>query len=139
MTALGERQQAKASEAAPSETWLARTARREVERREAHELADRIRRTLAVELNDRQVEGGGWRHRVTPVDFVSVTLEHSSGMSLSLIHERSYRKGAARRRLTVRGGYPSEYYEWRAEPVTVGIDTSPDSKARHIIESLLPG
>jgi hypothetical protein len=110
----------------------------EVEQRKRCELADQIGRTLATELNERQVEGGGWHHQVAPVHFVSVLLEHPSGMSLSLTHEGSYRKGAAGRRLTVRGGYPSEYCGWRAEPVTVGIDTSAASKARQIIRRLLP-
>ncbi|MFI5748920.1 hypothetical protein ACIBBE_24000 [Streptomyces sp. NPDC051644] len=112
--------------------------RREVERRETHELADRLGRALAVELNDQRVEGGSWRHQVAPMCFVSLTLEHPSGMSLSLVHEGSHRKGAAGRRLTVRGGYPSEYIGWRTEPVTIGIDTSPLYQARHIIRRLLP-
>lgn len=138
MSASAEQQQAASPEPAPSGAPLTRTERLEVERRECHALADRIGRTLAAELNDRRVEGGGWHHRVLPVYFVSVTLEHPSGISLSLQHEGSYRKGAAGRRLTVRGGYPSEYCGWRAEPVTVGIDTSPASKARQIIKRLLP-
>lgn len=117
-------------------TWA---ERREVERRrETHELADRLGRALAVELNDQQVEGGGWRHQAAPVCFVSLTLEHPSGMSLSLVHEGSHLKGAAGRRLTVRGGYPSEYIGWRAGPVTIGIDTSPFYQARHIVRRLLP-
>ncbi|MFC9955109.1 hypothetical protein ACFVIN_32630 [Streptomyces prasinus] len=123
---------------ARSWTPQARAERFEAAQRERHELADRIGRTLAAELNDRQVEGGGWHHQVAPVNFVSVLLEHPSGMSLSLVHEGSHRKGAADRRLTVRGGYPSEYCGWRAEPMTVGIDTSATSKARQIIRRLLP-
>ncbi len=138
VTALAEQQQAEAPETVPDWTPQARAERLEVKRRETHELADRIGRALAAELNDRRVEGGGWRHRVAPVYFVSVALEHPSGMSLSLVHEGGYRKGAAGRRLTVRGGYPTEYCGWRAEPVTVGIDTSAASKARHIVRCLLP-
>ncbi|MGW1815512.1 hypothetical protein ACWCQM_18370 [Streptomyces sp. NPDC002125] len=137
MTAVGE-QQGTPPEMTSSWTPQAHAERLDAERRERQELAHRIGRTLAAEFNDRQVEGGGWRHQVAPVNFVSVLLTHPSGMSLSLTHEGSYRKDAAGRRLTVRDGYPSEYCGWRAEPVTVGIDTSSESKARQIIRRLLP-
>ncbi|MGW0673566.1 hypothetical protein [Streptomyces sp. NPDC002746] len=132
--------EAVAPQPAPESEALVRTwaERREVERRGTHELADRLGQALAVELNDRRVEGGGWRHQIAPMCFVSLTLEHPSGMSLSLVHEGSHRKGAAGRRLTVRGGYPSEYIGWRAEAVTIGIDTSPAYQARHIVRRLLP-
>jgi hypothetical protein len=110
----------------------------ELSRRELQAHAGRIGRAVCDVLNENGVEGGGWRHRVNEVYFVSLALFHPRGLHLSLTHENSHRKADAGRRLTVRGVYPSEYGGRTADRITVGMDTSAAHMASRITRLLLP-
>ncbi|MFJ3366416.1 hypothetical protein [Streptomyces anthocyanicus] len=105
---------------------------------ELHRQFDALGSALAAALNTAAVEGGGWTHEAGHASYGTVELRHPRGLGFSLVHEGRYRKGAAGRRLSVRGIYPRDTNVRRAEPVTVSMDREPAAMVRDIVRRWLP-
>jgi hypothetical protein len=101
--------------------------------------SDALGRALADLCNGHGVEGGGWTHHTPKRSHVlSATVLHPAGLGLGLRHTNTHLKGAAGRRLTVEGAYPSRHSRPRAEPITVGMNQPPSRIFREIRLRLLP-
>ncbi|WP_432041075.1 hypothetical protein [Streptomyces chartreusis] len=105
---------------------------------ELHRQFDTLGSALAAALNTAAVEGGGWTHEAGHACYGTVRLCHPRGLGFTLIHEGSYRKGAAGRRLSVRGTYPRDSSVRQAEPITVSMDRDPTAMIRDIVRRWLP-
>ncbi|MCX5278050.1 hypothetical protein OG756_41500 (plasmid) [Streptomyces sp. NBC_01310] len=115
------------------------TQKIEEERRALHRRFDALGTGLAAALNADRIQGGGWTHEAGQACYGSVTLHHPHGLGFDLSHQGSYRKGAAGRRLTVRGIYPADSNVRHAEAITVSMDREPTAMARDIVRRWMPG
>ncbi|MFE4832968.1 hypothetical protein [Streptomyces sp. NPDC056672] len=105
---------------------------------ELHRQFDAFGSALAAALNTAAVEGGNWTHEAGHANYGTVELRHPRGLGFTLVHEGGYRKGAAGRRLSVRGIYPQDSNVRHAEPITVSIDRDPTAMVRDIVRRWLP-
>ncbi|MER7688751.1 hypothetical protein [Streptomyces sp. NPDC097610] len=105
---------------------------------ELHRQFDALGSALAAALDAAAVEGGSWGHEAGHASYGTVELRHPRGLGFTLVHEGSYRKGAAGRRLSVRGIYPRDSNVRRAEPITVSMDRDPTAMVRDIVRRWLP-
>jgi hypothetical protein len=105
---------------------------------ELHRQFDALGTALAAALNAATVEGGGWTHEAGHACYGTVALRHPRGLGFTLVHEGRYRKGAAGRRLSVRGIYPQDSNVRKPDPITVSMDRDPTAMARDIVRRWLP-
>ncbi|WP_432159146.1 hypothetical protein [Streptomyces sp. bgisy153] len=105
---------------------------------ELHRQFDALGSALAAAFNADAVEGGGWTHEAGHACYGTVELRHPRGLGINLVHEGGYRKGAAGRRLSVRGIYPRDSDVRSAEPITVSMDRDPTAMARDIVRRWMP-
>ncbi|MEU5425917.1 hypothetical protein AB0H73_09950 [Streptomyces olivoreticuli] len=103
-----------------------------------HDHCDALGRALAAVFNADNIEGGGWTHRAGLGHYTALDLLHPDGLGIGFRHEGRHRKGAAGRRLTVGGSYPSVYGGRRAQNITVSMDREPAAMARDVAHRLLP-
>ncbi|MFI8932596.1 hypothetical protein ACIG3E_33650 [Streptomyces sp. NPDC053474] len=99
---------------------------------------DALGRALVVELNRRDIQGGGWTHTAQLHAHGSLSLHHPARLTISLIRLNTHRKGDAGQRLTIVGGYPSGWYGTRTRSITVSVGRSAPQIADEIIRRLLP-
>ncbi|XXJ62288.1 hypothetical protein ACMXN5_49755 (plasmid) [Embleya sp. MST-111070] len=108
------------------------------EKRALHARFDALGAAVADTFNADCVAGGGWSH--TAGFYGSLTLTQSlHGLALSVRHEKSYRKGAAGRRLLVEGAYPSGFCGYRQTSITVSMDRDARAMALDIARRFIPG
>ena len=110
----------------------------DAERADIHRQFDTLGKALAAALNTAAVEGGSWTHEAGHASYGTVELRHPRGLGFSLVQEGSHRKGAAGRRLSVRGIYPRDSGGRHADRITVSMDRDPAAMAQDIVRRWMP-
>ncbi|MFI7087724.1 hypothetical protein ACIBUR_29520 [Streptomyces anulatus] len=106
---------------------------------QVHDHYDGVGRTLAAILNERSLHGDGWTHEAGWNINGTVRVFRPDGMGFSLGRFNTHRKGAAGRRLTIEGLYPSGWGGARETSITVDKDRRVPEIADEIVRRLLPG